>query len=67
MKLGDRVQLWKNKCGTIVCIIAGDLFNDEFPQSEWAFLKEGVLVKMDDGQIIHYPEIDEDLVFLFPH
>ncbi len=64
MKLGDRVQLWGDKFGAIVCILADGLFSDEFPQANWAFLQEGLLIKLDDGQLLHYPEIDEDLIFL---
>lgn len=62
--LGDRVQLWKDKFGTIVCIIADSLFSDEFSQVDWAFLQKGLLIKTDDGQLIHSPEIDEDLILL---
>ena len=62
--LGDRVQLWEDRFGTIVCIIADELFSDEFLQADWAFLQKGLLIKMDDGQLIHYPEIDEDLILL---
>ena len=50
MKLGDRVQLWGDKFGGIVCIIADGLFSDEFPEANWAFLKNGLLIKLDDGQ-----------------
>ena len=66
MKLGDRVQLWGDKLGEIVCIIADGLFSDEFPEANWAFLKNGLLIKLDDGQLMHYPEIDKDLIFLPP-
>lgn len=63
-KLHDRVQLWKDKFGIVVCIIEDRFFSDEFPQADWAFLQKGLLVKLDDGQLIHYPEIDEDLILL---
>ena len=64
IKLHDRVQLWKDRFGKVVCIIEDSLFSDEFPQADWAFLQKGLLVKLDDGQLIHYPEIDEDLLLL---
>lgn len=64
IQLGDRVQLWVDKFGVIVCIIADGLFSDEFSQADWAFLQKGLLIKMDDGQLIHYPEADEDLILL---
>ncbi len=66
IKLHDQVQLWKDKCGIVVCIIEDSLFSHEFPQADWAFLQKGLLVNMDDGQFIHYPEIDEDLTFVVP-
>lgn len=64
IQLGDRVRPWEDKGGTIVCIIADGLFSDEFSQADWAFLQKGLLIKMDDGQLIHCPEIDEDLILL---
>ena len=64
LNLNDRVQLWKNKFGIVVCIIAEGLYSDEYPKGDWEFLGKGFLVKMDDGQLIHYPEIDEDLILL---
>ncbi len=66
IKLDDRVQLWINKFGTVVCIIADGFYSEGFPKADWEFLQKGLLIKMDDGQLIHYPEIDEDLTLVTP-
>jgi hypothetical protein len=64
LNLNDRVQLWKNKFGIVVFIIAEGLYSDEYLKVDWEFLGKGLLIKMDDGQLIHYPEIDEDLTLI---
>lgn len=66
IQLGDRIQLWEAKFGVIVCIIADGVFSDNFSQADWAFLHKGLLIKMGDGQLIHYAEADEDLILLPP-
>lgn len=66
IKLDDRVQLWVDKFGIVVCIIKDGFYNGAFPQTDWGFLQKGLLIRMDDGQLIHYPEIDEDLTLVTP-
>jgi hypothetical protein len=66
INLDDRVQLWVDKFGIVVCIIEDGFYSDAFPQTDWGFLQKGLLIRMDDGQLIHYPEIDEDLTLVTP-
>lgn len=64
---GDKVQLWKNKFGTVVCIIEDGEYSSSFPKKDWEFLENGFLIEMDDGELIHYPEVDEDLILVKPN
>jgi hypothetical protein len=59
-KTGDRVRLWKDCLGTIVCSIDDGEYSSGFPRDEWDYLKVGVLIKADNGALIHYIEADED-------
>jgi hypothetical protein len=59
-KMGDRVRLWKDYFGTIVCSIDDDEYTSEFPKDEWGYLKVGILIRADNGALIHYVEADED-------
>jgi hypothetical protein len=58
--LGDRIQLWKGQTGTVVCSIDTGEFMKEYPKAEWEYLKSGILVKTDAGELFHYTEADED-------
>jgi hypothetical protein len=62
--LGDRVKLWDNLCGTVVCSIDTGEFTKEYTEAEWAYLKSGVIVKADSGEVFHYAEPDEDFELL---
>lgn len=61
VNVGDRVELWEKKFGYVVCSMDDGIYTDEFPESDWIYLKTGVIVKMDDGQLMHYSELDYDL------
>jgi hypothetical protein len=58
--LGDRFKLWDGQYGTVVCSIDTREFSQEYPKSDWAYLKSGIIVKTDTGEIFHYTEPDED-------
>lgn len=45
VKLGDQVKLGNDDSGEVVCIIEGNKFTENFPKSEWGYLKQGMLVK----------------------
>lgn len=61
INVGDRVELWNNKFGYVACSIDDGIYTEEFSRTDWAHLKKGVIVKMDDGQVMHYAEPDFDL------
>ena len=62
--LGDRVKLWEEQYGTVVCSIDTGEFTKEYPDAEWAYLKTGIIVKADSGEVFHYAEPDEDFELL---
>jgi len=60
-KIGDRVKLWDGCYGVVVCSFDTNEYTDDYPGSEWGYLKSGVLIKTDKAGLIHYIEADEDL------
>lgn len=64
VRLGDKVQLWKDCYGMVVCSIDTDEYAPAYPKAEWAYLETGVLIRTDKGELIHFVEADEDLKLL---
>ena len=62
--VGDRVRLWDDQYGVVVCSIDTGEFNTDYPKNTWAYLKSGILIKTDDGELFHYDKSDEDLEFV---
>ena len=56
VQLGDLVELWPGCLGEVVCSIDGAEYTSIFPESEWSYLKQGVLVRSDQAGLIHYIE-----------
>ena len=61
VRVGDRVSLWHHQTGVVVCSIDTGEFSREFPKEHWAYLKSGIVVKSDSGELFHYDQPDEDL------
>ncbi len=61
VQLGDRVRLWADRLGYVVCSFDDGRFGNGYPASEWGSLKGGILVELDSGDVFHYAESDEDL------
>jgi hypothetical protein len=61
VSVGDRVKLWADRNGTIVCSIHTGEFGKKYPESEWGYLNSGVMIETDSGEVLHYIEADEDL------
>lgn len=62
--VGDRVRLWHDQPGTVVCSIDTGEFTEEYPKAQWEYLKSGILVKTDTGELFHYEEPDEDFEWI---
>ena len=59
-RLGNRVKLWENFYGRVVCSFDDEQFSEEYPRSDWGYLKKGMLILTDSGELFHYAESDED-------
>jgi hypothetical protein len=64
VEVGDRVKLWNQKLGKIVCSIDTRDFTKKFLETEWSYLGSGVIIETDTGEIFHYTEPDEDFRFI---
>ncbi len=65
--VGDRVKLWSGRHGTVVCSLDTNEYAPQFSCTEWKYLKKGIIIKSEDGDIFHYTEPDEDLELIAPN
>ena len=61
-KLGDRLGIFNGDCGYIVASIDSDEYSKEFPKKDWAYLREGIMVKTDRGALVHLDRSHEDKI-----
>jgi hypothetical protein len=61
VRLGDRVRLGDDDGGRVVCSVNTSQYSEECPESEWSYLKTGVLISFPRLGLIHYVEPEEDL------
>ena len=64
VKVGDTVQLWPEHRGRVVCSLDDAVFSTDYPESEWGYLKVGIIVELENGNIFHYSRPDEDFTVL---
>ncbi|VEA62820.1 Uncharacterised protein [Salmonella enterica subsp. salamae] len=63
--INDKVRLWENCNGIVVCSIDTNEYSEEYPEADWKnTLKRGVLILSDQAGLIHYEEADQDLTLL---
>ncbi len=61
ISIKDRVEVEHIGLGIVVCVIDDGVYSDGFEAEDWCYLESGILIRMDDGGLIHYPEVDADL------
>lgn len=61
VQLGDKVKLWEDCYGFVVASIETGEYSSDYPESEWAYLKAGVLIDSDRAGLIHYLEPEKSL------
>ncbi|MGB3622354.1 MAG: hypothetical protein WBA20_13480 [Ketobacter sp.] len=61
VKVGDKVKLWDECFGVVVCSIDDAEYCDEYPKDEWEYLQKGVIINTEKKGLIHYSAEDEDL------
>ncbi len=59
-RMGDRVALGGH-AGIVVCSIDDAAYSHAYPEADWAYLGEGVLIEFSDLGVIHYVEPEPDL------
>ncbi len=52
--LGDRVRLGNDPSGVVVCVIDSGAYSPRYPESQWGYLKRGVLIDFPTCGLIHY-------------
>lgn len=62
--VGDKVRIAEECYGKVVCSIDDNEYSEEYPEAEWSYLKTGVLVYTEEMGIVHYPDSDENLLFI---
>jgi hypothetical protein len=63
VKLGDRVDLC-NSSGIVVCVIDTGEYCTAYPESQWNYLKRGVLIDFVMYGLLYYKEMIESDVKL---
>ena len=58
--VGDEVIADKSE-GVVVCVIDTKQFTEDYPEG-WNYLEKGCLVETKEMGLVHYPEIDEDII-----
>lgn len=58
--LGDRVRVWANNYGTVVCDFDAGKYSAKYPREEWEYLAKGLFLELDSGALLHYEGSDED-------
>jgi hypothetical protein len=62
--LGDTVNLWPGTDGKVVALLDSDKFSESYPESEWQYLAQGILIESPTAGLIHFlqPELTMRLV-----
>jgi len=67
IELGDIIRLWDKCEGIIVGLIEEGRFREDYPKTEWGYLKEGLLVVTEDAGLIHVPEVEAGFCLISRH
>ena len=64
IKVGDTVKTSDNSHGIVVCSIDTNGFTEKYNEKQWSYLGKGILVDFEKYGVIHYENLDTDLVFV---
>jgi hypothetical protein len=64
IRLRDIVQLTDGRTAEVVALLKSGQFSEKFCREDWPMFSSGVLVRTENGGIEHFPETDEELVFV---
>jgi len=62
-QLGDRVKFSNGDTGTIVFSIDTGEFSKDFHEEDWRNIKKGVMVRTDNGALVHYEDPNNEVLF----
>jgi hypothetical protein len=55
-RLGDRVRIWSGETGLIVASMDTGEYSSAYPESDWGYLKTGVMVRTDKGALVRFDD-----------
>jgi hypothetical protein len=64
IQVGDRVILGSGGDGVVVADIGAGIFSPTFAKKDWSYLEYGIIIEFSKLGVIHFAEVDIDLVFL---
>lgn len=59
IRVGDILKVWDGCEGVVVCSIEDGQYSDDYTEKDWAYLKNGILIKTDSAGLVHYTDPDE--------
>ena len=61
--IGDRITVDRSP-GIVLCVIEDGQFSNAHPREQWDYLKKGMMVEAEGFGLVHYPEVDDDIVYI---
>lgn len=62
--IGDELSIWEGMNGKIVCDFEKKVFLEGYAQSDWSTEMKGIMVLSEAGDLFHFEELNEDIVFI---
>jgi hypothetical protein len=59
VRLDDRVEFWEGNEGAVVRSIGTQELSEAYPESQWLYLKRGILVATEQAGLMHLTEPPE--------
>ena len=59
--IGDQVRLGSDDKGVVACDIGAGLFSPSYPESEWGYLGEGIVVVFPQHGTLHMKDVEPSL------
>lgn len=61
LRVGDTVSLGGGVEGSVVALVGDGVFSNDFPGSEWGYLRVGFLVLSPQIGLVHFPKMIPDV------
>lgn len=65
VRIGDRVRLSDGTEGVVVFCVDNKEYSAAYPEAEWGYLSEGVMIKFEKIGLVHYSSSDDELELIF--